>query len=159
MEVKLFDESFAGEPAPAQPRIHDLHQRSMAAPDNHEVSGATGQPDNHDGRKDVGFGGQHMVERHHDLLGAQSKLHRGFFHGVDRGAVHIGLAGFAQPAIAHGNAEAFEETLQRSRPTVHGGRLDNLGHKQPAAGFHGVCRAGWGVTAAQRRRGGIEGSY
>jgi hypothetical protein len=53
------------------------------------------------GRQRCGLRQEQMVHRDHHLLGIQPELHGNFFQGIDRRAVHIRLAGFAQASIAH----------------------------------------------------------
>ena len=91
-----------------------------------------------DCRQGLGLFEQKIIRRNHDLLRFESKLHSDLLHRVDRGSVHIGLAGFAQSAIAHRNPESFEQALQSRWSAIRGGGLDHFGN-QPAVvvEFHG----------------------
>jgi hypothetical protein len=61
-----------------------------------------------------------VIDRQHDLFGAQVELHGHVLNGIDRGPVHVRLTRLAQAAIAHGHAKAVEQTLERRRTAVHG---------------------------------------
>ena len=121
---------------PAAPggRVHHLDERAVAAPDDDEVGQPARVADDHDRRQAARLRQQQVVARHHDLLGLEAELRRDLLHRVDRGAVEVGLAGLAQAAVAHRDAEAFEQRLERRRPAVHRRGLDDLGGEEGAAG-------------------------
>src|SRR6266545_1030199 len=99
---------------------------------------------------------QQMVERHQDLLGFQPEPVGGLFHGVDRGAVEIGLAGLAQAAVADRDAEPFEQRLERGGPqsiaevwTTSGARRRRGGARRGAQDAFGSLRdAGLSLTSS-----------
>src|SRR5262249_38496535 len=79
-----------------------------------------------------GLGQEEVIDRHHDLLRLKPELHGGLFDGIDTGPIYIRLAGLAQTAVTHGNAKAFEETLEGRRAAVHSRSLHHLGRQQAA---------------------------
>src|SRR5215471_10175872 len=95
-----------------------------------------------------------MVDRYQDLLGVQSKLYSDGFQSINRSAIDVSLAGFAQAAIAYRQAIAFQETGKRGRPTVHGGSLHHF-RGEPAAleAWCGCCHGApsWLSAAAVLR--------
>src|SRR5262249_27663793 len=74
-----------------------------------------------------------MIDRDHDLLRLEPELHRHLLDGINRGAVHVRLTGFAQATVTHMDAKAFQETLERRRATVHGGGLHHLRRQETPA--------------------------
>src|SRR5579859_7921677 len=86
-----------------------------------------------------------MIQRNDNLLGIESQLAADGFHGIDGGAVHAGLAGFSQAAVADMNAETFEQAFQRRRTAVEVGSLhyfrrEVASHQWPAAMRPAVLR-------------------
>ena len=117
---------------------------------------AVGQPDYHNRGQHIRFRQQHVLRRHHDLLRVEAKLHGGLLHRVDRSAVHIGLAGFAQPPVTGRNAKAFQQAFQRGGAAVHCGRLYYLGNEETPADFHAALNGGF---TCHMQDPGIGGCY
>jgi hypothetical protein len=150
----------ASDPAPPDAWIHQLNERAMTPPGDHEMSNAVGQPDHHNRRQHVGFPEEHVVRWHHDLLGIEAKLHGGVLHRIDRRAVHIGLAGLPQPPVTGRNAKAFQQAFERGGAAVHRGRLDYFGNEETAAAFHGAGQPSTADLGHRRMRDrGIGGYY
>src|ERR1700728_1781909 len=141
------EQTFAGKPAPPGRWVHRLNQWPMPSPDEHKMRHPCRQFNDCDCRQGLGLLEQKIVRGNHDLLRLESKLHGDLLHRVDRGAVHIGLAGFPQSSIAHRNPESFEQALQRCRSAIRGGGLDNFGNQPAAVEFHG-CSACWIVATS-----------
>src|ERR1700732_5098483 len=108
----------------------------MASPDHDKVSETVRQHDDRDCGESVGFFEQHMIERQYYLLGLEPELVGNFLNSVDGGAVDIGLAGFAEAAIMHVDAETAQEAFQSGRATIHVGGLDDLRDDEAGARFH-----------------------
>src|SRR5438067_1752740 len=70
-----------------------------------------------------------MIERHHHLLRLEAELLGDLFERVDRRAVDVRLARLAETPVAHGDAEAFEQALERRRAAIHRRGLHDLGHE------------------------------
>jgi hypothetical protein len=87
-----------------------------------------------------------VVGRDHDLACVQPQLNGDILDGVNRGAIHVGLAGLAQAAVAGGDAEAVEQTFQGCGTAVRVGGLDDLARQPPPPGLHG-CPADGSITA------------
>ncbi len=130
MKIEIGQKARGAHPAPADRGIHQFNESPETAPHDDEVRDAVGQHHDGDGGQRARFIDQHVIGGQHDLLGPQSELIRDFFDGVDGRAVHAGLAGLAQAAVIDGNAEAFEQRLERGRPAVHVGGLDDLGDEE-----------------------------
>jgi len=64
------------------------------------------------------------------ICSASSELVGDFFHGVDGGAVDIGLAGLAQTSVVHRDAETFQQGLEGGRAAVHVGGLDDFRNEE-----------------------------
>ena len=120
MHVNLVQEPLADRPAPPSGGVHHLRDAAVAAPDDHEVGEPAHQADHHNGRQSGSLGQEEVIDRHHDLLRRKPELHGGLFDGIDTGPIYIRLAGLAQTAVTHGDAKAFEETLEGRRAAVHG---------------------------------------
>ena len=75
-----------------------------------------------------------MIHGHQDLLGIEPELHGNGFQHVNRGAIDIGLAGFAQAPVAYRQAMAGQEGGERGWTAIHGGGLDDLRDEQVAPG-------------------------
>jgi hypothetical protein len=133
VKVNLLEQLSAAKPAATDGRVHDLHERPVPPPHEHEVRRATWLADNQDGRQGLCLRQQQVVWGEHDLLGHQAKVESGFLKDTDGRAIHVRLAGFAQPTVIDRNAEAFQERLEHGRPAVHGGRLDHLGSESTRA--------------------------
>jgi hypothetical protein len=98
-----------------------------------------------DARQAHPFRQKGVIQRRHNLLSIQPELHGNGFDSVDRGAVHIGLAGFPQASIANRQAEACEQTGKCGRTAIHVGSLYHLGHQQ--AGFATALGSCHGLTS------------
>ncbi len=133
MKIKIGQEARGGHPAPADCGIHQFHELPKPAPNDDEVGDAGGQHHDGDGGQRARFFHEHVIAGQHDLLGAQPELIGDFLDGVDGGAVHAGLARLAQAAVVYRNAKAFEQGLERRRPAIHVGGLDNLRDDQTGA--------------------------
>src|SRR5581483_9716121 len=153
MHVDFFHELPACHPAPAHGRIHDLYQRTVAAPDENKMCQPAWQLDDHNGRQCFRLRKQQVTDRHHHLLGVEAKLLHHFFQDVDRRAVHIGLAGFTQAAVVNGDAIPFQQALEDGRTAVHGRSLDHF--RDEKASCLGLCRR----HAAQTQDGPAPGIY
>ena len=72
------------------------------------------------------------------MFGIQSKLPGNVFHGVDGSSVNTGLAGFAQSAISHLDAEARGTVFRIKLPlhvpvdTEPGGTTGEMGGRDEA---------------------------
>src|SRR5580658_7081212 len=141
------EQTFAAEPAPPDRWVHCLNQWSMLPPHEHKMRHPCRQFNDCDCRQGLGLLEQKIVRGNHDLLRLESKLHGDLLHRVDRGSIHIGLAGFTQSSIAHRNPESFEQALQSCRSAIRGGGLDNFGNQPAAVEFHG-CSACWIVATS-----------
>ena len=125
----------AAQPAAAERRVHHLQPAAVAAPHHHEVGRAVGMAHDHDRRQPARAGQEQVVGGDQHLLGRHAHLVGDVLDDIDRGAVDVGLAGFAQPAITDRHAEPLEDALQAGRAAVHRGRLDHLVRQPaPAAG-------------------------
>ena len=111
VNINLIQELPAAWPAASGGGIHHLQKGTVAMPGHHEVSDTVRELDDDNCREDAGLGKEEMVERHHDLLCLKTELLGHFLHGVNGGAIYVGLASFAQTAIACGNPKALQQTL------------------------------------------------
>ena len=64
----------------------------------------------------AGVGQKDVVVWNQDLFGHNPKLICDVFDHVDRGAVHVGLAGFPQTPVTDWDMEAFKQAFQRRSP-------------------------------------------
>src|SRR5690606_20778597 len=89
----------------------------------------------------------------HRLRGVEAEAGGDVLQRVDGGAVDVGLARFAEPAVAGRDAVAFEQARQRRRAAVHGGGLDDLGREEATrvhGGYRGcISRPAWRSTRAR----------
>src|SRR5438876_7021316 len=77
-----------------------------------------------------------MIHRQHGLFCFQAKLPGNLLDRINRSPVHVRLARLAQPPITDWNTETIEQALERRRPAVHGGGLDDLRSQQAAGRGH-----------------------
>jgi len=60
-----------------------------------------------------------MIDRDQDLLRIQTQLDGNFLDRVQGRSVYLGLAGFAEPAVADRRSESVQQRFQRCRTAVH----------------------------------------
>jgi len=132
-------------------RIHDLQQRAMYTPEDQEVRRPAGQAYDDDGGQAGGGLEQQQISRHHDLFRREAPSLRHTFQRVDRGAIDIRLASFAQPAVGKINPKAAEQRFERRRPTIHGRSLNDLRNKESP--LHGRPVSHWPEVRKRSERG------
>src|SRR6266853_4390456 len=116
MHVDLVEKSLAWEPTPPHNRIHHLYKTAVTTPHHHEMRKAARKPRDDQSWKQCSFGKEEMVHRRHNLFSVKAELDSEFFNRIDRGSIHVGLAGLTESAITDRDTEAFEEALQRGWP-------------------------------------------
>ncbi len=157
MDVEIAGHLTDGQPAAAGHGIHHLQLAAYPAPQHHEMREAVGQAHDGDGGQRGGFGKHDVIGGNNHLFGIQPQLVSELFHGIDGGAIHRGLAGFAEPAVTRAQAEAGEQGGQAGRTTVHRRRLHHF-RNQKAAGhllvrLPAVLLLGGALRGGIRRRG------
>ena len=84
----------------------------MTPPRYDEVRCSIRKPHDEQCRQGFGLIEKQVIHWQHHLRGVKPELNAGLFELVDGGAVHIGLARFAQAAVTGGDPESFEQRLQ-----------------------------------------------
>src|SRR5690349_1046690 len=133
MRIDPIEQTPARGPSTSGIRVHDLHQVADAAPENHKVEQVVAGAHYRERRQCPGLRHKEIIGWDHHLSSIQPELYCDFFHSVDRSSIDIGLAGFAQSPVAHGDAETFQHAFERSRPAIHGRGLHDLGDDEAAA--------------------------
>lgn len=134
MHVEIVEDLRTARPAAARGRVHHLNEAPVPAPHHDEVRRPIGMARNDERGQCIRFSMQQVIDGEHHLLGIQSQLLRHLFHRVDGGPIHVGLAGFAQTTVTHGDAEALAQAFERGRAAVHHRGLHHLGREKPALG-------------------------
>ena len=130
VHIRLFHELAAGWPATAYRGVHHLDESAVTPPRDHEVCQAVRAPDDDDRRERRCFRNTEVLPGNQDLFCVQTQSTRRVLDGVDRCAVDVGLARFAQPSVAGVYAISREEAAQGGRTAVHRGGLDHFREKQ-----------------------------
>ena len=107
MDIQVIQEALLSPPMTTGSRVHHLDPGAPLPPNYDKMGHPIGQADHGNGRQRPGFGQKHMINWNHNLLCRQAKLIGDLFQGINGGPIDIGLASFAQAAIADRDTKAL----------------------------------------------------